>query len=282
MDLTPITRGRYANGARRALSEFLKHYLALDHASLTAKWRGVDLLFEFPELAPEEKLKRPRIVIEEPRDEVQRTFVSSGQTQHYGEWHNLSFELYVLTDAHTGGTITSTDLAGAIELSLADHAGDLEELGLNLLNKVSEPGTHNPDTGLFEKVVRVDFDLQVRGQAFRTLEVELARFTFNATGQGTFVDNLTLERAQKLRLLLLKGTGTNASAVTVTATNEAGLARRLTGFIPPTRSGGTYVAVVDEDPEDKYTDVTGIAVSSGSGLPGETFTVVNIPEELGG
>lgn len=282
MDLVPIVRGRYQNDSRRALSQFLKHYLAADHAALFRRWNGVGLMFEYPALAPEESLDQPRVVIAEPRDEVQRTFMTSSQTQHYGEWHQLEFEVFVLTDGETGSTITGSDLAGAIELILADHSGELEAIGLNLMEKTSEPGTTNPDTGLLEKVVRVKFDLQVMGAAIRTLELEVGRWQFTATGQGAFAAGLTLDVAHKLRVQLLTGTGTNATALTITALNEAGQARSLTAMIPPTRSAGTMVSVVDEDASDEYTSVTNIAVTPGSGLPGEAFAVKNIPKELGG
>jgi hypothetical protein len=282
VDLTVIDRSRYLNDVRRALQQFLRYYLTADHASLFARWHRVEVTFTYPELPPEGRLKAPRIVIEEPRDDVDKTFAASGQALHYGEWHSLTLELRIVTDENTGGTLTGTDLAGAIALTLADHASDLETIGICLQSCVSEPGTANPATGLNEKTVLVVLELQVVGQAMRTLELELGRWTFTATGAGTFVAGLTLTTPQKLRLLLRTGTGTNASAVSVAALNQDGVSRHLSGLIPATRSGGTYVALVDEDPADSYSQVTSISVTPGSGLPGECFAVNNIPEELGG
>lgn len=278
-----LNRDRYQNDLRRIVGEFLDAHLndADEHGG---KWKRVggrvDVLFTYPGTPPEKGLTRPQVIIGVVGDEVTATLLNSAYRQHYGEYHQVALSLQAMSDGNTGGELAATEVATAMQLCFADHGSELESAGIAVLDRLAELPEYDADTGIFTAPLRVLLDVQVMGQAVRTLELELGRFTFTGTGQGTFQEGATLDMPHKLRMKLLTGTGLGSIPVTVRARDQDGATRRLYGNIAGGRAAGTYIALADERPEDEYTSVVTISVGGQSGRPGEAFSVVNIPKEL--
>ena len=135
------------------------------------------------------------------------------------------------------------------------------------------------DIRVWRNKVQAQGDLLVLGRIARTVEVPLGAWLFSAPGQGSFTDGLTLTTPHVLCLKLLTGTGTKPTAITVHGTNQEEDPATLTGVIPGTRGAGTYITLTPANSGDEFTNVTSIVVTQDSGLPGEAFQVVNIPEE---
>jgi len=281
VELTAITRGRYLNDVRRALAEFLTYYLALDHSALWENVGGsVDVYFDFPALPPGAALQRPRVMIGATRDEVDQTFLSSGQSLYHGEYHNLTMALHCITDDSTGATLTATDIASSVHLCFADHRQDLETLGLNIQSRLAEDVVYDSDAGLYSRDVEVQASLQVLGAVVRTLELELGRFVVQGTGQGQFQAGVTLSAPHSLKLHLLTGTGVVPSIVTVYAVTAGGQTRALTASVSPTRSAGIDILIPPAVSEEEYVQVTSMTIGPTSGAAGEVFAVHNIPEVI--
>ena len=280
MTFTPIDSTRYLSDCKRLLVEFLEYWLEVDHGQLFVHVGGVDVMSDPYGTAVSEPWVRPRVVIDTAGDEVDMTLFNSSYSQHNGEHHRLSFALSCAALEAHGGGILCDDLAGAVNRCFASHGGDLEAAGMLVIKRNDDAPSLDSALGLSVNTVKLLTSVDVWGEAVRTLELEMGRFTLTATGQGTYSDGLELETDHTLRLKLLTGIGFYAIDVTVTARNLAGVTSTLTATIPKTRSAGTLIALAPTVTGAKFSDVTDIAVDGTSGLPGEAFAVVNIPEDL--
>lgn len=279
MVFTAIDSSRYIEDAKALLVEFLDYYLRTDHSALFARHDGVDVMSDAAGLPPD-GLRRPRVVVSLQGEEIDMTLFNAATRQHNGEHHRMTFSIVCETSDDLGGSVDSGNLCSAVQLAFARHSADLEAAGMVLLSRSADPAEQATELGLYANTVKVEANVDVTGEAVRTLELELGRFTVSAIGQGEYADGAELDTPHVLRLKLLTGTGSKAFEVTVTALNQAGEARSLTGTIPINRGAGTYIDLTPDHQGDTFTDVTNIAITGTSGLPGEAFAVYNVPLEL--
>jgi len=281
LDLGTLDATRYLTDATRMVVEFLDYYLNLDHVALWVNvGETVDVYARDPSIPPRKVLTQPEVTVADASDRVVATILNSATKQHYGEHHEISWEITCSTDGDTGGRVTVTDLAGAVQKCFADHESDMVNAGIAIIDRIGARDETDPESGLSRKVCVVRTDVTVFGEAVQTLELELGRFTFSGEGTGTFADGEELDLDHTLRLKCITGISLNPINATVTAKNLAGGSGTLTGIIPGATTVGTYVALTPSVPGAQFCDVTNIAVGIGSGKTGEIFAVVNIPEDL--
>jgi len=280
MTFTSIDSTRYVSDCKRLLQEFLVYHIAADHAAKFSRFGGVDVYTSDAELPPVVGLDKPRIIISLAEDNVDMTVFGSTYYQHMGEHHRMRIDIDGWTGKKCGGRVTCDDLSAAVQRTLASHATELETAGMLMISKSGSRELTAQEGESFGFTVTAEMDVDVMGDILRTIEVEMGRWTFSGQGQGTFTDGSEIPVSAVLRIKLITGTGSNTSEVTVYGTNQDGDASTLTATIPTSRSAGTYVSLTPATAEDTFTDVTNVTVGQNSGLPGEVFTIVNVPEEL--
>jgi hypothetical protein len=285
LSLGSINGDRYISDAKRMLVDFLRYYLEADHVATFTKWVTVDLpcgvivYASDPNVQPAAAWNAPHVSLALQGDVVDSTLANSGERQHDAEWHRVNFEVTCETDEATGGRLLCDDLAAAAQKCFVDHRNDLTAAGLNVLSREGALADTDNEIRVWRNKLQVKCDVLVMGRVLRTVEVPLGTWTFSAMGQGDFAHGLDLQTPHVLRAKLLTGTGYQPTTLTVHALNQAGVDSTLMGTIPGSRSSGTYIALAPANPGDEFTSVTSITVSPSSGLPGETFEIVNIPQE---
>lgn len=284
---TAIEQGRYITDTKRLLIEFFDYYLnGTGSGCFGSSWANVKggrvavqstrtkLKMDDGKGEDDEDagLKSPLLMLMKTNETTDYASVAAGQYVNWGEGHRMSFMLVAITDGATGRGITCDDISSAVGKILAEHRHELEQYGLRV--DTVDDGMEEDDPPLYANRHGLHCEVLLYGPVLATLPLELADFTFTAPDTGDFLAGVELEVPQLLRLRMV--TGATASAdIEVYVENQDGDPKTLTGTIPANCTRETLISLVALVESDRYTKVTGIAVTGGQA--GTHFKVMNIP-----